>query len=77
MKKSEIAFGILKIIFMYSIIILIIYIISYALYRSVTTPNNRVVVINNHEYIESGYRYTTLIHSESCPNPIHQKKSKK
>lgn len=59
---------------MYSLIALILYVLISATYRAFTTPNNRIVTINEHEYIESGYRITTLIHSESCKNPVHKKR---
>lgn len=48
--------------------------LGYVIYVGFFTPHvPRVVNIKGHEYIESGYRNTTMIHSESCTNKIHFK----
>lgn len=64
---------ILKIIVIYSLIIIVVSLLATTIYKSVNIPKNRIVKIDGHEYIESGIRRTSLIHSESCQNKSHKK----
>lgn len=66
--KTKIA----KIVLLYSLIITIVAFICVAAYNSFLWSGNRIVYIKGHEYIESGFRNTHLIHSESCKHKSHK-----